>query len=92
MVNVLCIGRFFQSWRIHRLLPNREVLLFIHDKVLFLYNDKIEPNIAFLSSPSIINEQRKLLGWNLITFGLEGIHDIFKMILIESFTSKNTKR
>lgn len=58
----------------------------------FLYNDKIEPNIAFLSSPSIINEQRKLLGWNLITFALEGIHDIFKMILIESFTSKNTKR
>ena len=59
--------------------------------MLFLYNDAIEPNIAFLSSPSIINEQRELLGWNLITFGREGIQDIFKMILIERFRSKNTK-
>lgn len=80
MVNIVCIDRFFQSWRIHRLLSKCEVWLFIDDRVLFLYNDKIEPEIAFKSFLSIINEQRKLLGWNLITFVLEGIYDIFKMI------------
>lgn len=42
--------------------------------------------------PSIINEQRKLLGWNLIQSGLEGIQEISKMILTERFTCKNTTR